>query len=153
MSVRIEFRIRVDALLRYVENEFGSLEGLEAYLDRHPGDSARVLLYEAVMRHRKTPRKVLTFGRAYLGGTRRGPFSVAKLDLLEYLMSRPGASIRQAARDTGLDPATIHQHVRELRRMGLVMLRREGGRGPASIEVLPRQIDVRLVKEPAGAEA
>lgn len=152
MSLEIRFRIRVKDLAQYVERAFGGLDRLEAHLRAHPRDSARVLVYEALLRNGDKPNRVLTFGRLYIGDPRT-LLSAAKFELLEHLMRNPGLSLRELARGLGKDAATVSEHLRELEREGLVVRDSAGPGRPAALRAVPREIHIRLRHEPEGATA
>lgn len=147
MTLEIQFRMQVKDLLEHIDEAYGGLDGLGRYLDRHPRDPGRTLLYEAAMHHRDHPRRVLTFGHAYIGDPRK-VFGAAKIELLEYLMHHPGLGLRELARALERSPATVAEHLAELEGAGLI-LRRSGGAGrAASLQALPREVHIRLTQGP-----
>lgn len=154
MSLEITFRLRVRDLLDYIDHAFGGVDELGAFLAKHhgPSQSGRILMYEAALRYGDKPNKVVTFSRIYLGETRNA-VSAAKLDVLEYLMTHPGASLRELARGLGKNVSTISEHLDELERACLVVKETHGAGRPATLRTVPKEIHIRLGGGPGQATA
>lgn len=152
MSFEITYRIRARDLLAYIEREFGGVDLLGKHLLSHKPDPVRTIFYEAALRNRERPNKLLTFHRLYLGGDQRHVISAPKIELLEYLMRHPGLGLRELARALERTPATVSEHVEDLERAGFVLRESRGAGRAVALRALPREINIRLTSKEAEAE-